>query len=255
MNLKQLTRRLANKFGLDIIRIGDNKNVPSANETHVDNPSDDELILREVKPFTMTSDDRILAVIDSIRYLAKNGIAGSVVECGVWRGGSSMAAALTLLQEGDITRDLYLFDTFTGMTEPSDKDVSFNGIAAKEQFPSSGDGWCKADVTDVTNNMHSTGYPNELLHFIVGPVEETIASQCPPQHIALLRLDTDWYESTRHELEHLFPRLVTGGILIIDDYGHWQGARKAVDEYLSSHNLHYLMHRIDYTGRLIIKTA
>lgn len=255
MNFIHLTRRLLNTFGLDVIRIRADKNVPTESEAQAENPSNDELILREVKPFTMTSNDRVLAVIDSIRYLVRNGIAGSVVECGVWRGGSSMAAAMALLQEGDITRDLYLFDTFTGMTEPSDNDISFNGIAAKEQFPSSGDGWCKADVTDVINNMRSTGYPNEMLHFIVGPVEDTITSQCAPQHIAFLRLDTDWYESTRHELEHLFPRLVKGGILIIDDYGHWQGARKAVDEYLSAHGLHYLMHRIDYTGRLIIKTA
>ena len=137
MNLKQLTLRLANKFGLDIIRIGDNKNVPSANETHVDNPSDDELILREVKPFTMTSDDRILAVIDSIRYLAKNGIAGSVVECGVWRGGSALAIALKLEQMGVADRNLWLYDTFQGMTAPTELDVEAATGTAKKMSAAS----------------------------------------------------------------------------------------------------------------------
>ena len=71
-----------------------------------------------------------------------------------------------------------------------------------------------------------------------------------PERIALLRIDTDWYESTRHELVHLYPRLSPGGVLIIDDYGHWQGARKAVDEYFQAG---LFLNHIDYTGRLAIK--
>jgi hypothetical protein len=74
-----------------------------------------------------------------------------------------------------------------------------------------------------------------------------------PEQIAVLRLDTDFYESTRHELRHLYPRLVHGGVLIIDDYGHWAGARKAVDEYIAEEGIRLLLNRIDYTGRIAIK--
>lgn len=252
--MKQITRLLLNKFGYDVVRLTDES--PVSTETAPEVPiiqTDDDLVLSKVRPFTMTSDTRILALVDSIRHLTKNGIVGSIVECGVWRGGSSMAAALTLLQEKDVSRDIYLFDTFTGMTQPSENDVSFDGVPAKDQFPISGEAWCEADISDVKANMESTSYPSALLHYVPGPVEETITSDCSPHQIALLRLDTDWYESTLHELHHLFPRLVKGGILIIDDYGHWQGARKAVDEYFSQNNLPYFKHRIDYTGRLIIK--
>jgi hypothetical protein len=90
------------------------------------------------------------------------------------------------------------------------------------------------------------------VNLVKGPVESTIPATIPDQ-LAILRLDTDWYESTKHELDHLYPRLVSGGILIIDDYGHWQGARQAVDEYFARQNLKPLLSRIDYTCRIMIK--
>jgi hypothetical protein len=88
---------------------------------------------------------------------------------------------------------------------------------------------------------------------IAGKVEETLPEHAP-ESIALLRLDTDWYESTRHELEHLFPRVVAGGVLLLDDYGHWKGSRKAVDEYFAAQGITMLLNRVDYTGRLGIVT-
>ncbi len=75
-----------------------------------------------------------------------------------------------------------------------------------------------------------------------------------PEKISILRLDTDWYESTKHELNNLFPRLVSGGILIIDDYGHFQGSKKAVDEYFEENKISSFLFRIDYTGRLFVKS-
>ena len=87
---------------------------------------------------------------------------------------------------------------------------------------------------------------------VPGLVEDTVPSQAP-EVIALLRLDTDWYKSTWHELEHLYPRLSVGGVLIIDDYGHWEGARRAVDEFIEAKGLRLFLSRIDYTGRLAIK--
>lgn len=107
-------------------------------------------------------------------------------------------------------------------------------------------------MEEVSANMSNTGYPASQINLIKGPVEETIPSIIP-EKIALLRLDTDWLASTRHEMIHLFPRLVQGGIIIIDDYGHWKGSRQAVDEYLSEHNIRLFLSRIDYSGRIGVK--
>lgn len=217
----------------------------------------DREILRKIDGYSMTSLERKAAVISAVRHLVRGGIQGCIVECGVWRGGSCMAAALTLLQELTSDRDLYLFDTFEGMTPPTDLDRTSNGKLAKQHLDEDkkrkGWTWAIAGLDDVRQNMASTGYPAERIHYIKGPVEETIPIQSPPAPIALLRLDTDWYASTRHELIHLFPLLAPGGILIIDDYGHWAGARKAVDEFLAEQPDRYYLHRIDYSGRLLIK--
>ena len=102
--------------------------------------------------------------------------------------------------------------------------------------------------------MKRSKYNPKLIHYVKGKVETTIPEQAPKQ-ISLLRLDTDWYASTKHELENLFPRLSPGGILIIDDYGDWQGARKAVDEYVANHAPSLFLSRLDYTGRISVKLA
>ncbi len=211
-------------------------------------------IVQRTRPFTMTSVERVIALVDSIRYIARNNVLGSIVECGVWRGGSSMAAAIALLECNDYRRFLYLYDTFAGMTKPSATDYDCNGVSAAEHLmgtPAGKGVWCEASEEDVRRNMESTGYSAALIRYIRGRVEDTIPATMP-ERIALLRIDTDWYESTKHELEHLFPRLSQGGVLIIDDYGHWQGARKAVDEYFLNYP-GYFLHRVDYTCRLLIK--
>lgn len=223
----------------------------------MDIPSDDREILGLVSGYTMTSLERQLALVQAARYLVRRDIPGCFVECGVWRGGSTMAIALALMQEGKTDRDLYLYDTFEGMTAPTNLDRTADGRLAQfhlDQDVNKTGYWCVAGLEEVQRNMASTRYPMERVHYIKGPVEATIPTQIPTEEIALLRLDTDWYESTKHELEHLFPRLRQGGILIIDDYGHWQGAKKATDEYFKSIGQTFYMHRIDYTGRLIIKT-
>jgi len=214
-------------------------------------------IIRRVKPYTMTSPERVAALENAVRYVSANHIEGSIVECGVWKGGSMMAALDTLVQMNDTSRDVFLYDTFEGMSEPTPEDKAFTGKSAKILLDASADKksnsiWCFSTLEEVQQNVLAVGYPSEKIHFVKGKVEETIPSTLPGQ-IALLRLDTDWYESTRHELEHLYPLLVSGGVLIIDDYGHWEGARKAVDEYLGRHKLKILLNRIDYTGRIAIK--
>ncbi len=218
---------------------------------------DDEArnVIETVTPFTMTSPERILAFRDALRHVCRHTIPGDIVECGVWRGGSMMAAAITLLAVGQ-RRPLWLYDTFEGMSPPADTDRDVHGtdaatlLAAEDRR--TGDTWCYSPLEDVTANVLATGYPADLVRFVQGRVEETIPAHAPEQ-IAVLRLDTDWYESTRHELEHLYPRLAVGGVLIIDDYGHWEGARRAVDEYIESTGVRLLLSRIDYTGRMAVK--
>jgi len=107
-------------------------------------------------------------------------------------------------------------------------------------------------LEEVRHNLSNVGYPDDRIKLVKGLVEATLPNKAPSK-IALLRLDTDWYESTRHELIHLYPRLAQRGVLIIDDYGHWEGAQKAVDEYIRDNNLPVLLNRIDYTGRIAIK--
>ena len=218
---------------------------------HYDDPATQ--ILRRVAPRTMTDHAKLFGLVEATRYLVRNGIEGDVVECGVWRGGSMQAVALTLQEFGATDRDLHLFDTFEGMPPPSEKDR--RGDTTAQELLSVHDKdhrvWAVAGLDDVEEAMREVGYPRERVHFHQGMVEDTIPGSAP-ERIALLRLDTDWYESTRHELEHLYARLVPGGVLIIDDYGDWEGARLATDEYLERIGESLLLLPLG-SGRLAVK--
>ena len=214
-------------------------------------------IIELVRPFTMTSEDKLIALIFATRHIARTGLSGAIVECGVWRGGSMHAIARTLAQQGVTDRDLYLFDTFTGMTEPTERDVRVDDCRpAAEMLDSSNKTkwiWAIASREDVENGLAALPYPQDRFHLVEGPVEETLQDNAP-EKIALLRLDTDWYESTAAELEHLYSRLVPGGVLIIDDYGSWQGSKEATDEFFSTVDNPPLLHRAG-RGRIGIKPA
>jgi O-methyltransferase len=214
-------------------------------------------ILDKVRPYTMTNPARLAALCDAMSHIVRHRIPGAFVECGVWKGGSSMAAALRLIQLNEPDRAFYLFDTFAGMTPPDGIDRSVtSGLSAAAMLksaPTTSKLLAFAPKDEVRNNMATTGYPPDLVHLIEGSVEETLPAQAP-EKIAVLRLDTDWYKSTRHELIHLFPRLSPGGILIIDDYGDWEGARQAVDEYFAETAIPIFLHRIDHTGRIAVRS-
>jgi O-methyltransferase len=212
-------------------------------------------IYQQIKPFTMTTVEKVLALIRAVQYVIRNRIAGDFVECGVWRGGSMMAVALALRAAGHTDRDLFLYDTYTGMSPPSSKDKRYDGAAAAELMENGGPEarvFAYASLDDVKQNLRATGYPADRIHFIQGRVEETVPATAPAG-ICMLRLDTDWYESTRHELVHLYPRLASHGVMIIDDYGHWRGSQQATDEYMSQLDPVPFLNRIDYSGRLVIK--
>lgn len=221
-------------------------------ETELRNPVIEPWIVeiwQRVRPFTMTSESRLAAMCLAADYVTRKHLPGAIVECGVWRGGTMMAAALTLMRADVSDRSLWLYDTFEGMTAPTGHDLDASGLGAAEQLAradrSTSHVWAYAAIDEVESNLASTGYEN--LRLIKGDVLETLPAQAPAE-IAILRLDTDWYESTRHELECLFPRIVPGGVLIVDDYGHWQGSRKALDEYLLETARHLLVLPLDYTG-------
>jgi hypothetical protein len=221
---------------------------------------EDLAILERCRPYTMSSLERMLALIDAVRYLVRREIPGALGECGVWRGGSVLAMILTLQSLGVEDRDLHLYDTFAGMTAPTEHDISPFDPPALETWSESESSrrvaWPELFDTHVFNEQQvretllTTGYPAEHIHLTRGDVMQTLPAAAPDR-LALLRLDTDWYESTRHELQHLYPLLSDGGVLIIDDYGHWDGARRAVDEYFLERPP--LLNRIDYTGRIAIK--
>lgn len=216
-------------------------------------------VWEKTRKYTMTSAERMYTLYKAAEYISKRGITGDIVECGVWRGGSVMICASVLKKLQDTKRKIFLYDTFSGMAEPDSRDRTiFGSSAAHDIWKKSQNGdanaWCYAAIEDVRKNVLRTGYPGQKLRFIKGKVEDTIP-KFMPERIALLRLDTDWYSSTYHELTHLYPRLVRGGVLIIDDYGHWKGARRAVDDYFRKHNISILLNRVDYTGRIAIKPA
>lgn len=246
--LKAIIRKLLNSLGFDIVRMA------------TQFAPDEIAIMKKIEGLTATGPGRIVGLLDAVKYVTANRIEGAIVECGVWRGGSVMAALYALKDLGDTAREIYLYDTFEGMSAPTEKDVMFDGTPAKallmegERKEGVDNYWCYAGVDSVRNNLLQTGYPAERYHFVKGKVEDTLPKYLPGK-IALLRLDTDWYESTRQELIHLYPLLAEGGVLILDDYGHWQGARKAVDEYFAGLGFHPFLSRLDYTGRLFVKTT
>jgi hypothetical protein len=205
----------------------------------------------------MTSLPRMYALYQAARHVTVSSTPGAFVECGVWRGGSAMLAALAFAHFGDRQREIFLYDTYTGMVAPSDVDVDpwmAPAVATWRKLQREDKNeWCYAPLDEVTRNLAATGYPAERLRFVQGKVEDTIPATVPAR-IAILRLDTDWYASTRHELEHLYPLLSPNGVLIVDDYGYWKGARKAVDEYFAGPRAPMLLHRIDSAGRIGVKT-
>jgi O-methyltransferase len=206
------------------------------------------------KKYSLGSLENLSATSLACRHVVLNNIPGDFVECGVWRAGQSIVAAKTL-QFFHSDKRLWLYDTFEGMTAPSQYDVDYLGRVAENKEGSKcrtiQNDWVYADLEEAKRNINEFNVDAKLLSFIVGDLSKTLTEKDQiPEKISILRLDTDWYESTKKELEVLYPLLSPGGILIIDDYGHWGGSKKAVDEYFNNSKL---LIPIDYTSRITIK--
>ena len=247
--LKRLLKNLAKRAGYQLVNL---KQPVTEGLYPPDFGQQDVEIVLKVRDFSMSTPERIFCLMRAVEYVCANKIPGSIVECGVWRGGSMMTVALTLMRAGLTDRDLFLFDTFQGMTQPSDADGEWEKQMWSKNQTATHNKWAFSPIDEVKGNMGGTGYPPDRIHYVVGKVEETIPDSAP-ESISILRLDTDWYESTKHELIHLYPRMSRGGVLIIDDYGAFQGARKAVDEFVQENGLCLLLNRIDRDSRIAVK--
>lgn len=208
--------------------------------------SDAELIA-SVELYTKTNQRCRSAMVNALRRIDRDNIPGDIVECGVWRGGN-----IILARKVCPDRVCWLYDTFCGMTEPGPEDKLRSGAPALPRYQAkSHAGWMSASVLEVDGTLCKFGvYDETKLRFVVGDVCETLQVTKPPR-IAFLRLDTDWYSSTKVELEVLYPLLSPGGVLIVDDYGHWLGARKAVDDYFE--DVFPGLTMIDYSAGMLIK--
>ena len=190
---------------------------------------------------------------DAIKYILKNNIDGVIIECGV-ESGNFEHIWITELMKNNAVRDIYMYDTFGGLVAPTKydytcKDAILYKMNKDEVYNTwknhiiddKTNSWCYTPLENVQNRLHSTGYPTEKLHYIVGDVMNTLSNRAGiPEKIAILRLDTDWYESSKFELEQMYDNVVSGGVIIFDDYYHWDGQRRATDDFFLSKNLNYI---------------
>lgn len=218
-------------------------------------------MLQIVRPHTLTlgsGPEAPWALYQSIEYIVRNAIPGDIVECGVWSGGSMLLAALALKHFGDTSRKIYLYDTFAGMPKPEDIDRRWDGMPALptwQHHQETGRPWGYGGSAEhVKRVVAQSGYPAENFVFVEGMVEDTLPA-IRPEKVSLLRLDTDLYSSTYHELVCLFPLLSVGGILIVDDYGAYQGARIATDQFIDEGRVKLFLARINGAVRLAVKTS
>jgi len=246
--IKNIIVKLSSYFGYSLI---------NENQKIIELTPDEKKLINLVKSYTMTPQIRIYSLIKALKHINQKKILGDYVECGVWKGGNIILFKKIMELSNDYSRKIFAYDTFEGMTEPDENDFDISkNLNAKFLMNKDKDKktniWGVCSLENVKDNIQSNAKNIDNIKFIKGPVEQTLAVQINlPEKISLLRLDTDWYSSTKKELEILYKKVSPGGIIIIDDYGHWGGSKKAVDEFFS--NKYVWMHYIDYACRLIIK--
>jgi hypothetical protein len=202
-------------------------------------------IINILNPYTMLSSERLEALYEGAKRICHDDIPGNFVECGVAGGGSSALLALAIKKFSKRPRSLFCFDTFQGMPAPGFKDTH-RGIPA--QKTAWGQGTCSAPVESLIEIAGILGV-KPLIHPVIGLFQETLPiTKNKIGRIGLLHLDGDWYDSTKAILENLYKNAVKGAYMQVDDYGHWEGCKKAVDEYLLMEKYKPQLHVIDNTG-------
>ncbi len=247
--IKKIIKFFFRLFKLKITKITSEEDFP------VDANEEIKKFIEISNNYSMTGKKRMYLLAQAILNVKNNKLEGDFVECGVWKGGNLVLFKL-LGKFYDLNKNIYAYDTYEGMTAPEDMDVTYDGVSAKilmnnsEKKEGKKDIHCFSGIDRVKKNILEYSDLNNI-EFIIGKVEKTLLLEKNlPKKISILRLDTDFYSSTKIELEVLYPRLVSGGVLIIDDYGYWKGAKKAVDEYLGDNKW---LHIVDHTCRYLIK--
>ena len=245
--IKNIIKKILSIFNLQIVKKINKDNFPNETKKIVKN------IINTCNKFSMTSKFRMWVLSEAIRYVKNKKIEGDFVECGVWKGGNIILfQKLNLLY--DLKKKIYGFDTFEGMCEPGEfdkhKGISATKIAKSEGVQKISD-WCNATIEEVLANINNNTEIKNI-KLIKGKVQNTLLEKKNlPQKISILRLDTDWYSSTKIELEILYKLLVKNGVLILDDYGYWEGQKKATDEFFKKNNI--WLHFVDEGCRYLIK--
>jgi hypothetical protein len=255
--MKKLIQAAANAFGYEIRR---SHEAMMKLQTPIEISELEREILDDVMSngLTLVSYERLWATLLACKYVVDRGIDGDFVECGVWRGGNAIVAARYFELNG-IDKNVWCFDTFEGMTRPTAADVTHTGRPAIEEFVRSDKGthndWGYVPLEAVRENFAKRGLLSKV-RFVKGDVLDTLSQEKEdlPSEISILRLDTDWYESTQKELDVLYPLLLPGGVILLDDYGVWSGSRNATDEYFQKHQNRPLLQRTDFDGRAGVKT-
>jgi len=200
-------------------------------------------LYRTVRPYTMSGNTRLRGLHAAVRRVTARHIPGDVVECGTARGGSAALMGLALKEAG-AARTLWVFDTFEGIPAPTVADPDHE-IAALYT------GAFRGGLEEVQDLFRRLGILDRA-KLVKGLFQDTVP-RADVRAIAVLHLDGDWYDSVKVCLEHLYDRVSPGGIIQIDDYGHWQGARKAVDEFMTARHITVPLRYLDYTGRQLVK--
>jgi len=251
--MKKLIKSIFNFFGLDIVRYKNDDDKEKL--MNFDFNQEANQLIKIIRPYTMLPYTNLVQLYELVKYCEINEILGDFVECGVWKGGSSALMALGSLNNcKNEPRTLHLFDIFSEICAPDpDKDgeramreaKKFNSKFIenkKELFSLKGIYDAYGGPGSLSQNQelfyNIIKYPKAKVHFHEGWFQDTLPIvKNEISKIAILRLDGDWYESTKVCLENLYDKVVKGGVIIIDDYGTYEGCKKAVDEFIHSKSL------------------
>lgn len=267
--MKRILKNMATTLGYEV-RYPVRKRPPAPTETEGSNWGFDleqEALeaIEQVKDHTMLSLPRLVTLYQQAAFCEEFEIGGSFVECGTWRGGSVGIMALANLRRGRARRHIHLFDSFESIPEP---DEAVDGERAVREARECGGGaegrlvplpiYGSIGTPDLAVNRElleeTIGYNSSFLHYHKGWFQDTVPSDAKQVgDIAILRLDGDWYASTKVCLDHLYDQVVSGGFVIIDDYGCYEGCKKATDEFMRQQQVRAFLHHIDATGRYWVK--
>lgn len=239
--LKKIIQRITKNFGYRFTKIRALEPIIQKDKCFLE-------IYNKCKEYTTATIEEAYSYYKAVQYIIRNKIPGDFVECGVWKGGVPMLIAYTLIELGENSKKIYLYDTFEGMAKPTKEDIYVQDKhSALKRWKDAKGNWCYSSLQEVKNNLVLINYPEENLVFVKGKVEDTL-KKIISKRIAFLKLDTEWYESIKNELVYLFPKLSKKGILIVDYYDEWEGTKKAVDKYLKRKSI--FLNRIGKTGRI-----